>query len=375
MLALGVLVFSAPLATIANDKILPDGLTADSLSAFYQKRIEQLELEIHNETRRRTTIIGQLDSAISEFKTLNAETDNTSISAPQIDSNLQEIKRQLSSVDDNIEYNTALLNELDEALKTYPRPTVWQAALGNPELLQQQKFLATQRYLVHTTKNQLQYLENQKRQLNKKHQTFVEFEKGLSDSIRTLRQKSVESVEQSKDLEFQLAKVASDIVKKQNRIRQLSKRSKQLISDPAALKFSGLKKQLPDPVDGELLKSFAQPKAKGLLKWNGLLVSAPLGQAFTAVSDGLIVFADEIHGLGKVAIIDHGDGYMSLYGMAELLMVEANQIVLTGDPLGTVGESVGLGTSALYFEIRHNADTLDPQDWLVMHRISQKGKL
>ena len=76
-----------------------------------------------------------------------------------------------------------------------------------------------------------------------------------------------------------------------------------------------------------------------------------------------------------MAIVDHSDGYMSLYGMAELLMVQTDQFLLAGDPIGTVGESVGLDASALYFEIRHNADTLDPQDWLEIHRISQKNAL
>jgi len=158
-------------------------------------------------------------------------------------------------------------------------------------------------------------------------------------------------------------------------VNRLRERAAFLSHYPKALKFEQLQKRLPDPIEGELLKVFAEPKAKGLLKWSGILVSAPLGIPFNAVSDGLVVFADEIHGLGNVAIVDHGDGYMSLYGMAELLMVETNQILLAGDPIGSVGESVGLGASALYFEIRHNAATLDPQDWLEMNRISQKNRL
>ena len=101
----------------------------------------------------------------------------------------------------------------------------------------------------------------------------------------------------------------------------------------------------------------------------GILIEAPLGLPFSAVSDGLVVFADQLQGLGNVVILDHGQGYMTLYGMAELLLVEKDQLVLAGDTVGTIGEYVGADTSALYFEVRHNADAVDPQDWLAMRQI------
>ena len=77
-----------------------------------------------------------------------------------------------------------------------------------------------------------------------------------------------------------------------------------------------------------------------------------------------------MQGLGNVAIVDHGEGYMSLYGMADFLIVEPGQIVLAGDTIGTVGTPVGNDESSLYFEIRQNADTLNPADWLKSHSFS-----
>ena len=350
-------------------------LSVESLTALYQERIEHLELGIRNETKRRTTILGQLDGAIDNFNALEAAHNSTSRNTPRIDENLQQIDDELRTLDTNISINTSLLDESKATLHQYPRPTVWQAALGNPELVKQQKSLATQRYLVHTTKQHLQKLTNRKQQLTNKRTTVSEYEKGVSESIRKLQQRTTASLERSQNLEQQLARIASEIVKKQDRLTRLTDRAAILSSKPDSLNFKHLQKKLWDPVDGELLRDFAEPKAQGLLKWNGILISAALGLPFTAVSDGLVVFADEIHGLGKVAIVDHGDGYMSLYGMAELLMVQTDQFLLAGDPIGTIGQSVGLDASALYFEIRHNADTLDPQDWLEMHRISQKNAL
>ena len=367
---LSVSVCLAPVITVAGDD-----LSIESLTALYQERIEHLELGIRNETKRRTTILSQLDSTINNINALEEEHNSTTRNNPRIDENLQQIDNELRILDSNINTQEMMLQELTEALQQYPQPTVWQAALGNPQLAKQQKSLAMQRYLVHDTKRQLQHLDNRKQQLTDKRSAVTEYEKGVSESIRKLHLRTAASLEQSQNLEQQLARIASDIVKKQDRLTLLTERAALLGADSEALNFKNLQKKLWDPVNGELLRDFAEPKAKGLLKWNGILISADLGVPFNAVSDGLVVFADQIHGLGNVAIVDHSDGYMSLYGMAELLMVQTDQFLLAGDPIGTVGESVGLDASALYFEIRHNADTLDPQDWLEMHRISQKNAL
>ena len=127
---------------------------------------------------------------------------------------------------------------------------------------------------------------------------------------------------------------------------------------------------LRDPTSGELRNRYAEPKARGLLKWEGITIAAPLGQQIEAIFDGQVVFADQLQGLGNVAILDHGEGYMSLYGLADFLVVEKDQQVLAGDTIATVGVSPGNDESTLYFEIRHNANTLNPENWLSLERIS-----
>jgi len=164
-------------------------------------------------------------------------------------------------------------------------------------------------------------------------------------------------------LETQLIEVSSAIANKQDQASLITNRRELLQKNPDSLKFANMKAKLPDPIGGSLQKSYQEPKAQGLLKWSGILIDAPLGEEFNAVSDGTVVFASELQGLGNVAIVDHGDGYMSLYGMAELLLVQKEQFLIAGDPIG------------IYFEIRHNAQTLDPQDWLEMHQILAKDAL
>ena len=200
----------------------------------------------------------------------------------------------------------------------------------------------------------------------------MEYSHGISESIGELQENASKSLESRTRLERELADISSEIVAKQDRISALNERLLRIESNPATAHFAAMRHQLPDPVEGNLIRKFSEPKARGLLKWKGILIEAPLGLPFSAVSDGLVVFADHLQGLGNVVIVDHGLGYMSLYGMAELLLVQKDQLVLAGDTVGTVGEYVGADTSALYFEVRHNAVAVDPQDWLTMHRIGQK---
>jgi len=352
-----------------------DGPSLESLSEIYVDRIERIGLEVRNETVRRTTILSQLDDVINTITGLENERKVAVNHSPKVNETLQQINTQLKTVNKEIVHNEFLLQQVKNKLNQLARPSIWQAALGKTQPLLQNKRLATQHYLVHTTGKYQRNLEIQQQKLSKQQENIVAYGRGITDSVQTLELHTSDLLEKRKHLEHQLISISSEIVLKQDRLAKLTHQSQQLLSNPQALQFAKRKKHLPDPVEGTLIRRFNEPKAKGLLKWKGILVAAPLGLPFTAVADGLVVFADQIQGLGNVAILDHGQGYMSLYGMAELLMVEEGQLLLTGDPVGTIGESVGANTSALYFEIRHNADTLDPQQWLQQHRISQKKEL
>ena len=346
-----------------------------SLADLYSQRIERIELEIHNETERRTTILDQLDSVINQLEEVANHQHSQNQKTPDVKTGLSEINEQLESVEKEIALSETLVSELQKSIDNLPRPSVWQAALGKTGVLQKQRNLATDRYLLHSTKKHQQHLVKERESLTHQFTTLVELGKGLHKSAQQAQAVEKQLGQKRKGLELQFTELSAEIVKKQDRLSLLINRSEKLHTQPKSLQFVSLRNRLPDPVNGELFKRFAEPKAKGLLKWDGILINARLGERFDAVADGLVVFADWIQGLGNVAIIDHGAGYMSLYGMAELLMVQVDQLLLAGDPVGTVGESISTGTTALYFEIRHNADTLDPQDWLEMRRITQKNEL
>ncbi len=98
--------------------------------------------------------------------------------------------------------------------------------------------------------------------------------------------------------------------------------------------------------------------------WRGLFIRAAVGQLVRAVADGRVVYADWLRGFGNLLILDHGGGYMSLYGYNEGLLRQVGEGVKGGDAVAQVGASGGAEESGLYFELRHDGKPFDPLRWV-----------
>ncbi len=131
-----------------------------------------------------------------------------------------------------------------------------------------------------------------------------------------------------------------------------------------ATPFSGRKGEMHWPVAGQRLHHFGQKRADGRLRWEGELLVASPGSEVHAIHHGRVVFADWLQGLGLLIVLDHGDGYMSLYGHNQDLVREVGDWVSTGDVLAHAGDSGGQSAGGLYFEIRRNGRPIDPRPWM-----------
>ena len=129
--------------------------------------------------------------------------------------------------------------------------------------------------------------------------------------------------------------------------------------------FSTLKGHLPWPSDGPLRYRFGTPRESGDLRWQGVVIATDAGHSVRAISHGRIAYADWLRGFGLLLIVDHGDGYMSLYGYNESLLKEVGEWVDGGEVVGTVGDSGGHRAPGVYFEIRHSGIPVDPGNWCV----------
>lgn len=128
--------------------------------------------------------------------------------------------------------------------------------------------------------------------------------------------------------------------------------------------FSRHRGRLTWPVAGTLVHDFGQPRVSDRLKWNGVVLAAPRGREIRSVYHGRVVFSDWLAGLGLLVIIDHGEGYMTLYGYNETILKNTGDWVAPGDVIATVGDSGGQPISALYFEIRRGIQPVNPNSWI-----------
>lgn len=128
--------------------------------------------------------------------------------------------------------------------------------------------------------------------------------------------------------------------------------------------FTRVRGKLPWPVKGRLLARFGQARGGGL-KWQGILIDSARGTQVRVPYGGRVMYADWLPGLGLLAVIDHGGGFMSLYGNNEQLFRKVGDRVTPGDVIGVVGEGSASHGSGLYFEVRKGRQPLDPLQWLV----------
>ncbi|MCM0613189.1 peptidoglycan DD-metalloendopeptidase family protein [Marinobacter sediminum] len=128
--------------------------------------------------------------------------------------------------------------------------------------------------------------------------------------------------------------------------------------------FRSLRDKLPWPLRGKVLSGFGDQYADGKLRRNGLLISTDEEAEVKAIHYGRVVFANWLRGFGLITIIDHGDGYMTLYGHSSSLFTSPGDWVAAGESIALAGRTGGTDKPALYFEVRHNGKPDNPKRWL-----------
>ena len=139
----------------------------------------------------------------------------------------------------------------------------------------------------------------------------------------------------------------------------------QRAAEAAQISLDGLAKlkgKLSAPVEGRVRKLFGN-RRQGQVRWKGIIIDGEEGDAVKSIASGKVLYADWLRGFGLVAIVDHGEGYMSVYGHNQALLKQAGDDVRRGENLALVGRSGGQASPNLYFEIRHKGKALNPTAW------------
>lgn len=161
---------------------------------------------------------------------------------------------------------------------------------------------------------------------------------------------------------------AEELARNERELQQLLEQLRDIFADipkdlGRAPRFSTLQGRLPWPIEGRVLSRFGARMDNGR-RSDGLLLAAEAGSPVRVVASGRVAFSEWMRGFGLLAIVDHGDGYLSLYAHAEALLVEAGDWIEAGEPIALAGDSGGRARPALYFELRHDGRPVDPLRWL-----------
>ena len=293
-----------------------------------EQQLSGLEQEIGRLTRERRELRQQAREQQLRLTELGKEeTELTRVLESQRDS----LKKQIRAawMEGDAPAVKVLLNEIDP--DKVARTMTYYEYLSRDTIDRLEAFAANLRQLKETQK-----------QVKAGRMRLAELEENVAD-----RQQKLSS--SKKEREQTLAALKTDIS------NRLSERE-ELEED--------LKNKLPWPAEGKIVRNFGDSYASGKLKHNGLLINTAEEGDVKAVHYGRVVFANWLRGFGLITILDHGDGYMTLYGHSSSLFTSPGDWVEAGEAIAQAGRTGGTNDPAVYFEVRHNGKPDNPRRWL-----------
>jgi septal ring factor EnvC (AmiA/AmiB activator) len=242
------------------------------------------------------------------------------------------------------------------------------------DLLKRYRFV---QLLAHEDRENIDSYREVHERLKAKQQALAEQEQKiltLEDAFKEKNSEILSQRERRTRLLVQIRKQKSSQQELLSELEQSSQALQQTIEDLIRQKksffgdFKKYKGKLPWPLEGEVLTTFGRHKHE---KFNtfifskGIDISAKPGEEVKAIYNGTVLFADWFKGYGQMIILDHGNGFYSVYAHLSRLLVPVKGVVEEGQPIGKAGETGSLKGPVLYFEIRYHGDPRDPLTWLV----------
>ena len=357
-----------------------DGLTKTEA----ERRLSQLKTEIvslqKELSRSRTT----LSSEQKALKAADLDIQTSALELRQLEATRQVHASELSVLDterrdylDSLDKRREILSEQIMAAYRLGRESRLKLVLNQDSPARLSRTLAYYDYFSRSQAAQIVELKEVLQTLDKM-QVKIDMELSALDEVQRSQQAVLEEMTDQRNQrqevikglsmqinsdETRLAELQRDIQDLETLLEKLSNALADIPPDlgqrPGPLELKG---KMPMPAKGRVKHAYGQPRTAGL-RWQGWLVDAKLGSDVRAVAYGRVAYSDWLRGYGLLMIIDHGDGFMSLYANNESLLREVGDWVEPGTNIGTVGSSPVNG-NGLYFEIRKNGKAMDPVVWL-----------
>ncbi len=370
----------------------------ENLNAVHEK-IDQLKRELSGTQKAQEDATDQLKKSEKQISDTNRSLYEISVQQKKNYTKIQELKAQSDTVESQVDLQRKMLGQQIYQQYLHGDPGYLQMIIQseNPSVVARNI-----QYYSYVAKARAKNIYQMQGNLKKIEAYSLETASKLKE-IASLKQKEeikrAELESQKKDRAKLIASLSSKINQQRNEIQKLMRDEKRLTdlvdrlarlpSTPipskreekssaktpvlsnesiptetfSGQKFESLRGKLSLPVKGDVINRFGSPREDTGLSWKGLFIKSNEGNEVKSIATGRVVFADWLRGFGNLIIVDHGEGYMSLYGNNQSTLKKTGEIVRGGDVIALVGNTGGNESNGLYFELRKLSKPFDPLAW------------
>ena len=344
--------------------------------AQLKDRISELSAAQNRELRKRDSVQADLREAELRISRLSREQRNLEQQAGEARQRLAKLEKEQAQLAREKQTQLDWLAKTVRASYQAGRQERIKLLLNQEQPDQIARLLRYQEYYQRARSQRLQQVNGELDELMAVSLRVEQARRTMLDKRSEMQQHANKLQEAQKNRQQTLASLNRSLDDRSTSLSQLKRDQQQLeklLSDmqrslddiPADLggkPFGKLAGKLPWPVQGSIGTRYNSAR-EGALRWQGVILNAPAGTPVRAVYAGRVVFADWLRGYGLLTIVDHGNGYLTLYGYNQSLLREVGEWVSAGDSLALAGNSGGNRASGLYFEIRHRGKAVNPTRW------------
>ncbi len=324
--------------------------------------------QLENRLRETEVQIGQLVSRIAE----------NSNEAAELEQRLMRLRSEQRSLQTQLDQQAGYLRQQIRSAYAMGRQEYLKVLLNQQEPDRVARLLRYYDYINKKRAEQIEEYLGTARQLSVVQSEIITRGKTLEQVRRSLQNRRSELLAEQKKRQAVVKQLSQEIAGRGDELKKLladQKRLEQLLEavTEAIIKlppprdaspFPQMRGKLPWPIKGRVLSAYGSKQYNNRLTSHGMLIQAREGDAVRSIHGGRVVFADWLRGFGFMLIIDHGEGYMSLYGYNQTLNKQPGDWVHGGEVIATAGSTGGQQNNGLYFEIRSDGQPLDPISWI-----------
>lgn len=373
------LALTALLAASALPAAGPDYHESEARLVLVRERIRQVQAQLQREQAQQDAASGQLRKLGDRIAQTAARLRDLERQLAAAQGRVATLRREVSAQQARIDGNRDELGRQLRAAYASSRDGYLKLLLSTDDPLQLGRLLTYHRYLQAARRQELEAATAELQRLD-------ELERRLAAETDKLTELRDQELAAQREVAAARRERAAALAAIEARIAAGGQELSRLQADAAALElllarlrdaladvkdlrfdqrpFTARRGRLAWPLNGTLLARFGEERGLGEMRWSGVLIAAQPGDPVRAVARGRVVFADWLRGFGLLLIVDHGDGFMTLYGYNEAIYKESGDWVQPGDIVAAVGAGGTRRAPGLYFEVRSRGEPVDPLLWL-----------